>query len=198
MPVEQIIAFMAFSVVAAVTPGPSTALVMIASARAGFYGGLPCAAGVVVGMALMMGLANYGLGGILQAAPGAVILMKAVGAVFLLWLAWKVGSAPPMTKAVASDVVGFWQALLFQWINPKSWIVSASAAATYGATFWVSPMTQALWLSGVFFFAATLSCILWLAFGATLQILLVDKRRSRWFNVTMGIAFAGSVIFVIR
>ena len=63
MTAEQIVAFFVFAVVAAVTPGPSNALVMVAGARAGFVGGLPCLAGVVVGMAMMMGGANLGLAG---------------------------------------------------------------------------------------------------------------------------------------
>ena len=138
MSAEQIVAFFVFAVVAAVTPGPSNALVMVAGARAGFVGGLPCLAGVVVGMAMMMGGANLGRGGVVQNVPNAMAVLKGVGAALLLWLA--------LTFAMA----------------------------------------------------AALSCTLWLAFGASLQRWLKNDTRSRWFNVSMGIALAASVALVLR
>lgn len=198
MSAEQVFAFFTFSVVAAITPGPSNALVMVAGARAGFAGGLPCLAGVVVGMALLMGGANLGLGGLVQASPNAVVVIKGAGTAFLLWLAWKVASAPPMSDRVMGDAVGFWKALVFQWVNPKSWIVSVSAAATYGAGLSSSPLVRAMWLATVFALAAALSCFVWLAFGASLQRWLTNETRSRWFNVSMGIALASSVVLVLH
>ncbi len=198
MNAEQILAFFVFSVVAAVTPGPSNALVMVAGARAGFLGGLPCLAGVVVGMALLMGGANLGLGGLVQASPNAVAALKGAGAAFLLWLAWKVASAPALPDGATGSVVGFWKALVFQWVNPKSWIVSVSAAATYGTGHGAAPAVQAIWLASTFAMAAALSCAVWLAFGASLQRWLKNETRSRWFNVSMGIALAASVVLVLR
>lgn len=198
MTAEQIVAFFVFAVVAAVTPGPSNALVMVAGARAGFVGGLPCLAGVVVGMALMMGGANLGLGGVVQSSPDAVAVLKGIGAAFLLWLAWKVASAPVHSGDAKGSVVGFWRALIFQWVNPKSWIVSVSAAATFGAGHGATPAVQAMWLASTFAIAAALSCTVWLAFGASLQRWLKNETRSRWFNVSMGIALAASVALVLR
>jgi threonine/homoserine/homoserine lactone efflux protein len=198
MPLEQTFAFFVFAVVAAVTPGPSNAMVMVAGARAGFVGGLPCLAGVVAGMALLMGGANLGLGGLVQASPHALVGLKWAGAALLLWLAWKVASAPAMSTGARDDPVGFWRALIFQWVNPKSWIVSVSAAATYGVGHGAGLVGQATLLASVFVLAAVPSCALWLAFGASLQRWLTSEARSRAFNVSMGIALAASVLLVLR
>jgi hypothetical protein len=43
-------------------------------------------------------------------------------------------SAPPLDEAQPVVIVGFWKMVIFQWVNPKSWIASASAAASYGST----------------------------------------------------------------
>jgi threonine/homoserine/homoserine lactone efflux protein len=197
MPPDQIIAFFVFSVVAAVTPGPSNVMVMIAGARAGIVGGLPCLAGVVVGMALMMGAAGLGLGGVARAYPQTLVLLKWSGSLFLLWLAWKVASAPPMSGSVAGDPVGFWKALAFQWINPKSWIVSVSAAAPNGVGADAAVLERAVALAAVFASAAVPSCAVWLWFGASMRRWLVNERRSRIFNVAMGLALAASLAFVL-
>jgi threonine/homoserine/homoserine lactone efflux protein len=195
---EQIIAFFIFAVVAAVTPGPSNVMVMVAGARAGVAGGLACLSGVVAGMAMMMAAAGLGLGGVVLAWPQALVLLKWCGAVFLLWLAWNVASAPPMTHPAAGDPVGFWKALAFQWVNPKSWIVSISAAGTYGAAGDAAAVQQAATLAAVFASAALPSCALWLVFGAAMQHWLVDETRARIFSVAMGIALAASVVLVVR
>lgn len=198
MPPEQMIAFFIFAVVAAVTPGPSNVMVMVAGAHAGIVGGLPCLAGVVVGMALMMGAAKLGLGGLVNALPQLLAWLQWSGAGFLLWLAWKVASAPPLVGRSAADPVGFWKALAFQWVNPKSWIVSVSAAATYGAGRDVAIAEQALLLAALFALAAAPSCAVWLAFGASMQRWLVNQRRARAFNLAMGLALAASVGLVLR
>jgi threonine/homoserine/homoserine lactone efflux protein len=208
---DAMAAFFVFALVAAVTPGPSNVMVLAAGARAGLRGGLPCLAGVVAGMALLIGVAALGLGGVITALPGAMVLLRWGGAALLLWLAWKIASAPPMAAGARGDPVGFWHAFAFQWVNPKSWIVGASAAATYGAG--AAAMegagaatmngamggagARALLMGALFGAAAAPSCLLWLAFGSALQRVLADARRARVFNAVMGALLAASVVFVV-
>jgi threonine/homoserine/homoserine lactone efflux protein len=196
---DAMAAFFVFALVAAVTPGPSNVMVLAAGARAGLRGGLPCLAGVVAGMALLIGAAALGLGGVVTALPGAMVLLRWGGAGLLLWLAWKIGSAPPMAAGAHGEPVGFWQAFAFQWVNPKSWIVGASAAATYGAGAAAMGGTpaRALLMGALFAAAAAPSCLLWLAFGSALQRVLTDARRARVFNAVMGVLLAASVVFVV-
>ena len=194
---DAMVAFFVFALVAAVTPGPSNVMVLAAGARTGLLGGLPCLAGVVAGMALLIGAAALGLGGVITALPGALVLLRWGGAALLLWLAWKIAFAPPMAAGARTDPVGFWRAFAFQWVNPKSWIVGASAAATYGAAAGATAPGRALLMSALFTAAAAPSCLLWLAFGSTLQRALADARRARVFNAVMGGLLAVSVVFVV-
>jgi threonine/homoserine/homoserine lactone efflux protein len=194
---DAMAAFFVFALVAAVTPGPSNVMVLAAGARAGLRGGLPCLAGVVAGMALLIGAAALGLGGVITALPDVLVLLRWGGAALLLWLAWKIASAPPMAAGARADAVGFWQAFAFQWINPKSWIVGASAAATYGASAAGGTPARALLMGALFAAAAAPSCLLWLAAGGTLQRALTDARRARVFNAVMGALLAASVVFVV-
>jgi threonine/homoserine/homoserine lactone efflux protein len=196
---DAMAAFFVFALVAAVTPGPSNVMVLAAGARAGLRGGLPCLAGVVAGMALLIGAAALGLGGVISALPGATVLLRWGGAALLLWLAWKIASAPPMTAGAHGDPVGFWHAFAFQWVNPKSWIVGASAAATYGAgaAAMGGASARALLMGALFAAAAAPSCLLWLAAGGALQRVLTDGRRARAFNAVMGVVLAASVMFVV-
>ena len=194
---DAMAAFFVFALVAAVTPGPSNVMVLAAGARAGLLGGLPCLAGVVAGMALLIGAAALGLGGVITALPGAMVLLRWGGAALLLWLAWKIGFAPPLATGARDEAVGFWRAFAFQWVNPKSWIVGASAAATYGVDA-SSGMLGSLLMGALFAAAAAPSGLLWLGFGSALQRALTDARRARTsVNAVMGALLAASVLFVV-
>ncbi|HEX5528031.1 MAG TPA: LysE family translocator [Methylomirabilota bacterium] len=198
MTTEQAVAFLLFAVVAAVTPGPSNVMLTAAGANAGVVRGLPCLVGVVVGMGLMMFLVPLGLGSLVLAHPLALRLLNWGGAAFLLWLAWKIATSASLDAAATGDPVGFVGAALFQWVNPKSWLVAASAAGTFLHADAGSPLGQAASLGGLFALAVVPSGFVWLAFGATVHHVLGTPRRLRAFNVTMGVLLALSIVLIVR
>ena len=102
---DQIIAFLIFALVAAITPGPSNLLVMAAGSSAGFIGGLRCLAGVAVGMGLLMSMGRLGLGGFTAAWPQLLVAMQYLGSIFLLWLAWQVTTAPASGEILARQLI---------------------------------------------------------------------------------------------
>src|SRR5919198_90157 len=194
MTTEQIVAFLLFAVVAAVTPGPSNIMLTAAGAQAGVLRGLPCLLGVATGMGLMMFVVPLGLGSLVLTHP---LLLKALnwsGATVLVWLSWRIATSSSRIEAISgTNPVGYVGAAVFQWVNPKSWLVSASAAGTFLTPEVGSPMFQAACLGGLFVLAALPSCFLWLACGAAVQRVLHDRRRLRFFNIVMGALLALSI-----
>src|SRR4029453_18882166 len=166
---EQAVAFFLFSVAAAGTPGPSNVLLIAMGAQDGLRRGLGCLRGVGLGMAVMMFVVAFGLGSVILGAPTLLRVMKWCGAAFLLWLAWKIATASPPTGGAEAKPVGFAGAAAFQWINPKSWLVCASAAATFLDRQAGSALGQSAALGLVFLGACLPSCLPWLAFRAPVQ-----------------------------
>jgi threonine/homoserine/homoserine lactone efflux protein len=194
-----VLAFVLFAFVAAVTPGPSNVMLVAAGAQAGVLRGLPCLLGVTTGMALMMFLVPLGLGSLVLGHPVTLTVLHWGGAAFLLWLSWKIATSSSRIETTSQrDPVGYLGAAAFQWINPKSWLVSASAAGTFLSAEGGSPVVQAASLGGLFFLAALPSCFVWLAFGAAVQHLLGTERRLRIFNVAMGVLLALSIVLIVR
>jgi threonine/homoserine/homoserine lactone efflux protein len=182
---EQAWAFGLFALVAAITPGPSNVMLSAAGALGGIRGGLPCLLGVSAGMGTMIFAVAIGLGALLLAQPALLGAMRWGGAALLLWMAWKIGRASG-NAGTPSRPVGFIAAAALQWLNPKSWLVAAAAAATYFDPAATSPAVLAL-----IFVAVALPCgFAWLAFGALM-------RRLRGFNVVMALALAASVVLVL-
>src|SRR5579885_2933385 len=124
MTAGQIIAFLLFAVVAAITPGPSNLILTSTGASVGLLHGLPCLGGGVIGMGLMMFLVAFGLGNVVLASSGLILLLKWGGIGFLLWLSWKIATAGRSDATTDRQPLGFWGAAAFQWINPKSWLRS--------------------------------------------------------------------------
>ena len=199
MTTEQAAAFLLFAFVAAVTPGPSNIMLTAAGAQAGVRKGLPCLLGVSTGMGLMMLLVPLGLGSLVLGHP---LLLKALnwgGAAVLLWLSWKIATSHGgIDVAAGGNPVGYMGAAVFQWVNPKSWLVSASAAGTFLSSGAGSPIAQAASLGALFVLAALPSGFVWLAFGASIQRVLHSGRRLRIFNVAMGALLALSIAFIVR
>jgi len=193
---EQAVAFVLFAVVAAGTPGPSNLLLTATGASVGIVRGLPCLLGVSVGMGVMMFVVAFGLGSVVLASPTVLRVLHWGGIAFLLWLAWKVATAGTGPTEAGRRPVGFVGAAAFQWINPKSWLVSASAAGTYLGAGAGPALGQAVAFAGLFILASLPCCFVWLAFGATGQRALRGARARRIFNVVMGGLLAASVALV--
>jgi len=193
------VAFLLFAVVAAVTPGPSNIMLTAAGAQAGVLRGLPCLLGVATGMGAMMFVVPLGLGSVVLRHPRLLDGLHWAGVAFLLWLSWKIATSRSRPDpAPAPDPVGYLGAAIFQWVNPKSWLVAASAAGTFLGPDAGSPIAQAAVLAGLFVLAALPSGLVWLAFGAVVQRALGGPRRRRLFNVAMGALLALSIVLLIQ
>ena len=196
MTAEQALAFFLFSVAAAGTPGPSNALLTATGASVGVLRGLPCLFGVALGMGLMMFVVAFGLGSVILRNPIVLEGVKWCGAAVLCWLAWKIATAGRGGTPADGPPVGFLGAAAFQWINPKSWLVCASAAATFLTDGANSALAQSAAFGLTFILASLPSCFPWLAFGAVVQRVLRSERARRTFNGIMGALLAASVLLI--
>jgi threonine/homoserine/homoserine lactone efflux protein len=189
----QVIAFVTFSAVVAGTPGPSNALLTAVGARVGLRRGLPSLLGQVAGMGAMLFAITLGLGNILLAHPLALEVLKWGGAAMLCWMAWKIATAAH-DEGAANGPAGFLGMAAFQWMNPKGWLVSVAAIATFLDRRGGDALAQAAIFASLFMLAALPSCLPWLAFGAAFQRFLRSPRAWRIFTVAMAALLAASTI----
>jgi threonine/homoserine/homoserine lactone efflux protein len=115
-----------------------------------------------------------------------------------VWLAWKIASSPVSSSVNDHPPIGFVGAATFQWINPKSWLAGASAAATYMEPAAGNAAVQAGALALLFVVAALPCCLVWLACGVALRRrVLASVRAEKTFNRVMGTLLAASVVFFV-
>jgi threonine/homoserine/homoserine lactone efflux protein len=180
-----------FGFVTSITPGPNNMMLLASGLNFGVRRTLPHMFGISIGYVVLMLAAGLGLGEALREVPAAFLVLKAVGGVYMLWLAWHIArSAPPRElegKASAASSgprpMSFLGAVAFQWVNPKAWVIVVTAVATY-----VAPnnlVRDLIIVTGVCGLINLPSVGVWAVFGASLRRLLRDPLWRRRFNVTM-------------
>jgi len=192
----QVIAFVTFSAVVAGTPGPSNALLTAVGASVGVRRGVASLLGQVTGMGAMLFAVTLGLGDVLLAHPLALQVLKWGGAAMLCWMAWKIATSAH-AEGAANAPAGFLRMAAFQWVNPKGWLISVAAIATFLDRRAGDALAQAVIFAGLFMLTALPSCLPWLAFGAALQRFLRAPRARRILSVAMAALLAASTILLV-
>jgi threonine/homoserine/homoserine lactone efflux protein len=198
MTTGRAVAFLLFALAAAGTPGPANVILSATGAQVGITRGLPCLLGQTTGMGVMLFVVLAGLGGVVLGHPEVLAALHWAGAAVLLWLSWKIASASARLEQPGAKPVGYLGAALFQWVNPKAWLVIAGAAGTFLKAAGGGAVAQAAFLGVLFVSAALPVCFLWLAFGAGVQRLLRTPRRLRLFNIGMALLLALSILILVR
>lgn len=187
--------FFAFSTT--ITPGPNNIMMLSSGVNYGVKASLPHFFGICFGFPLMVLLVGLGFGVVFERVPSLHLWIKLVGVLYLLWLAWKIGSSTP-SRIEGSDAkpFSFLQASLFQWVNGKAWIMASGAVAAFtsvsGQAWWdVLQITAA-------FLLVSFPCVgLWLCFGALLRSILNQALYQRLFNWTMALLLLLSIAPVL-
>jgi threonine/homoserine/homoserine lactone efflux protein len=155
--------------------------------------GLGSLLGQVAGMGTMLFAVTLGLGNVLLAHPAALQVLKWGGAAMLCWMAWRIATAAH-AEGAANAPAGFLGMAAFQWVNPKGWLVSVAAIATFLDRRAGDALAQAVIFAILFMLTALPSCLPWLAFGAAIQRFIRAPRARRILNVAMAALLAASTI----
>lgn len=181
-----------------ITPGPNNVMLTASGANYGYWRTLPHILGIMAGCFVLFAAIALGLGLLFERYPLFQSLLKIVGSIYLLYLAWKIANAPPPDLSAQGQgrPLTFWQAAGFQFANPKAWVMGLALMAGFlpegGST-----LLNALLLAGSAELIA-LPCIsLWAGFGIAIGRLLRSERSWRIFNGAMGAMTAACVVFIL-
>lgn len=192
---EALWALAAFAFVSSITPGPNNLMLMASGANFGFQRTLPHMLGVALGFMLMLVIVGVGLLGLFEAVPHSYTVLKFVSVAYLIFLAWKIATAAPAeeTASIGSPLT-FVQAALFQWVNPKAWVMGMTATSVYSPQ---QTLSQVLAVA-VVFGVVNLPCVSsWTVLGQQIRRLLTSNFKLRVFNVSMAILLLASLYPVL-
>ena len=188
---ELVLALVAFAFVTSITPGPNNLMLLASGAAFGFRRSVPHMLGVGVGFVAMTVLVGLGLAGLIDAAPGLRLALKAAGVAYMLWFAWKILNAgAPSEAGAAARPMRFHEAALFQWVNPKAWAMALTAVTAYAPGGTLPAMATVAVIFGLVNIPSVGSCTL---LGQRMRRFLTSDRRRRAFNATMAVLLVGSL-----
>ena len=169
------IALVSFYFVMYVTPGPNNAMVLTSGLKFGFIKSIPHMSGITIGHILQLILVCLGLGKIFQIFPSLQNILKIVCSIYLLYLGYKIIGSFSKINEDDSRPLKFYEAALFQIVNPKAWTISSMAASSF------LPKDGNLIFS--IFFIASIALVIcplsispWAAFGSAIRNLVKNNK----------------------
>lgn len=153
----SITALALFMLVNSITPGPNNLMLLHGSIKRGFWACRWHMLGITIGVTIMLWLSYWGMAALVVSFPVLMLTIKLLGTLYLLWLTYQmaksdftviVHEALQLEKSEETEVkqrfgelpLSFWQAVLFQWLNPKAWtmtVVAPSLAMFHAGKPWL-------------------------------------------------------------
>jgi len=201
-----VLAYSAF-LLSIMSPGPNILAVMGTSMSVGRKSGTALALGVGTGSFLWATLTVAGLSALLASYAAALTVIKIVGGLYLLWLAYKsfrsAASAHDIEARTLSggqrSPMGYYlRGLIIQMTNPKAalaWIAIISLGLQANAPLWVGISI----VVGTSALSVLIHCVYALAFSTAPMVRIYGKAR-RWIQGALGVffCFAGFKLLTSR
>jgi len=190
-----LVAVVAFSVVSSVTPGPNNLLLWASGASAGFVRTVPHVVGTALGLGLMALLVAAGLGAVVTSVPAVTVVLKVLGSVYLLWLAWQLLGAGSLERGSVARPMSVWQAIAFQLVNAKAWIFALGAITTFRPAGLPTLAGGAL-VAAIMALVILPTAALWAGAGGALARVVDSPRARRIVNASLATLLLASVAAV--
>ena len=190
------IGLVTFYFVMYVTPGPNNAMVLTSGVKFGFSKTIPHMSGITIGHVCQTVVVCLGLGKIFQMFPNIQNTLKIICGLYLLYLGYKIIGSFSKIKEDGSRPLKFYEASLFQLVNPKAWTISTMVASGF------LPNDEKLTIS-ILFISITaliicpLSISVWAAFGTGIRNLVKNNKKKAIVEYFLAILLLITAIMIV-
>ena len=201
--IETFSAFFLASALLAIAPGPDNVFVLTQSALHGKLSGLVVVFGLCTGLLVHTAAVAFGVAVIFQASTFAFTLLKVIGAVYLVYLAWQIFRASPEQIRLQSDQqksLGtlYRRGIIMNVTNPKVSIFFLAFLPQFADPARGPISLQMVALGGVFIITTILVFgSIALLGGAMGEWLNRSERAQRVMNWTAGTIFVGLALKLV-
>jgi threonine/homoserine/homoserine lactone efflux protein len=191
MNTENLIPFVIAAFALTGSPGPATLGLAAAAAAFGIRAGLALMAGIIAGVLIVFALAAAGLTGLILAQPVLGPVVKVLAALYMLYLAWSIATAPPLGQGGGARAPTFFGGIFLGVGNPKAY----AAMAALASGFVLSPdrATDTAAKAIILLAVMVVVDLAWLAAGSGLARVMRRPAWSRAINLAFALALIVSV-----
>jgi len=178
------------------TPGPNNAMLTASGMKFGFIRTLPHLIGIPLGHMLQISLVCFGLVNLFLIYPQIQFYMKILCFLYLLYLSWKMIGSFSLVKKESGRPLKFYEASLFQFINPKAWSVAIAVASGF------FPTKENIFV-GVVFVTVTSAVICfpsiccWALFGSGLRTFINNEKTKKITEYLLALLLVLTGIFIL-
>ena len=190
------IALVIYYFVMYITPGPNNAMVLTSGLKFGFLKSIPHISGITIGHIIQLTLVCLGLGQVFIIFPVIQSILKIICAIYIVFLGYKILGSISQIKEDGSRPLKFYEAALFQIVNPKAWTISSMAASGF------LPKEGNLTISIVIIASTALvvcpiSISPWAIFGSSIRNLVKNKKIKNYIEYFLAVLLLITAILII-
>jgi threonine/homoserine/homoserine lactone efflux protein len=184
---ELTFALISFYFVMFVTPGPNNVMLFASGVKYGFKKTIPHIFGIPLGHFFQISLISMGLGFVFQTYPMAQQILKVLGCLYLFFLAYRMfGSLSIKESKETGRPLRFYEAALFQILNPKAWVVAITAVSVFFPKD-ESFLTGLLFLAGIAPLVNLPSISIWVLFGSSIRAFISNPKVKKIVEIVLAI-----------
>ena len=193
----EILSIALFWFVAAYTPGPNNIVASYSGFNFGIKKTIPHILGTTLGFTSLVFFLTVGLINVFKLFPIIQVIIRYLGTLFLLYLAYKISFSKVSTETKKENPVKFIETFLFQYLNPKGVMVAIVVVSSYvdlGENY-INYATQVVLLALLF---SGSSITLWTFIGKFLRKFATNDKFIKCFNYVMsGLLLLSIITFYI-
>ena len=179
-----------------VTPGPNNAMLTASGIKFGFKKTIPHLIGIPFGHVIQITLVCFGLGNLFQKYPLVQNYLKWLCFFYLLYLGWKIIGSFSEHKKESGRPLKLYEAALFQFMNPKAWVVALTASTAF------FPVNENFYLATIFValtapFICFPSICLWALFGSSIKMLIKNAKIKRFVEYFLAVLLVITAIIIL-
>ncbi|WP_199153296.1 LysE family translocator [Chromobacterium sp. ASV23] len=193
----NLVALVTYLLVMSITPGPNNLVLASSGVNFGFSRTLPSLLGMTLGLSLQIGILTVFLGEVMATMASLQLYLALAGCGYLLWLSWGMARSGSAKRVEAgARPMGFWGGMLFNWLNPKVWLMGFNMVMVF------LPAQMNPWHAAALFvlitFLTSLPCIaVWAGSGVAIRRFLDSPGRLRLFNCAMAALLALTALWLL-
>lgn len=188
---QAVLTFTVAAIALLASPGPATLALAASGAAYGMNRSIRFFVGITLGLAIAMALVATGLYVVLHSFPVLATVLAVISIVYILWLAYRIGTAPPIKEELSVVTPGWGAGFVLGVANVKAYAAFAALLGSF--TLGTTPA----WEQGTKALICLLVCVvfdfLWLFAGSRMRKLFVHPTWSRRLNVSFAILMVATV-----
>lgn len=181
-------AFLSYVLITTFTPGPNNIMSMSNASRYGFKKSIFFNIGIFFGFFIIIALCSFFSVSLYSLIPSIKPIMTSIGAVYILWLAWKTYKSKPHTESDnEKNTNTFLSGFLLQFVNPKVILYGITTVSTFIVPYYKSVVVLAIF-SAILASVGFVATCCWSMFGSLFQKILIQNEKV--INIIMALLLA--------